>query len=82
MVDPINALMEDQEDNLKRNGVDRVIAINSETYRDGSNDRDEMLVSVERGDNLIMLVAPERLLIPDFNEALRSLSAGGVPISL
>ena len=82
VVDPINALMEDQEDNLKRNGIDRVIAINSETYRDGSNDRDEMLVSVERGDNLIMLVAPERLLIPDFNEALRSLIAGGVPISL
>jgi ATP-dependent DNA helicase RecQ len=82
VVDPINALMEDQEYNLKRNGVDRVIAINSETYRDGSNDRDEMLVSVERGDNLIMLVAPERLLIPDFNEALRSLISGGVPISL
>ena len=82
VIDPINALMKDQQDNLIENGIDRVVAINSETYQDGSNDRREMLFSVERGDNLIMLVAPERLLIPEFNEALRSLIDGGVPISL
>ena len=38
--------------------------------------------SVEQGDNLIMLVAPERLLIPEFNQALKSLFDGNIPLSL
>ena len=33
VIDPIIALMNDQEDNLRLNGIDRVVAINSETLK-------------------------------------------------
>ena len=81
VIDPIIALMNDQEDNLRLNGIDRVVAINSETYKT-TEDMKIIMNSVEQGDNLIMLVAPERLLIPEFNQSLKSLFDGNIPLSL
>jgi len=81
VIDPIIALMNDQEDNLRTNGIDRVVAINSETHKT-PDDMKIIMNSVEQGDNLIMLVAPERLLIPEFNQSLKSLFDGEIPLSL
>ena len=73
--------MNDQEDNLRTNGIDRVVAINSETHKT-SEDMKIIMNSVEQGDNLIMLVAPERLLMPEFNQSLKSLFDGDIPLSM
>ena len=81
VIDPIIALMNDQEDNLRTNGIDRVVAINSETHKT-SEDMKIIMNSVEQGDNLIMLVAPERLLMPVFNQSLKSLFDGDIPLSM
>jgi len=81
VIDPIIALMNDQEDNLRTNGIDRVVAINSETHKT-PEDMKIIMNSVEQGDNLIMLVAPERLLIPEFNLSLKSLFDGDIPLSM
>ena len=53
VIDPIIALMNDQEDNLRLNGIDRVVAIVSETYKT-TEDMKIIMNSVEQGDNLIM----------------------------
>ena len=81
VIDPIIALMNDQEDNLRTNGIDRVVAINSETHKT-PEDMKIIMNSVEQGDNLIMLVAPERLLMPEFNQSLKSLFDGDIPLSM
>ena len=81
VIDPIIALMNDQEDNLRTNGIDRVVAINSETHKT-PEDMKIIMNSVEQGDNLIMLVAPERLLMPVFNQSLKSLFDGDIPLSM
>ena len=81
VIDPIIALMNDQEDNLRTNGIDRVVAINSETHKT-LEDMKIIMNSVEQGDNLIMLVAPERLLMPVFSQSLKSLFDGDIPLSM
>ena len=56
-------------------------AINSETHKT-PEDMKIIMNSVEQGDNLIMLVAPERLLMPEFNQSLKSLFDGDIPLSM
>lgn len=69
IVSPLIALMKDQVDTLKANGV-AAACINS------SLPRDELLAiysALRNGDLKLLYVAPERLMLPDFLERLAEL---------
>ncbi|MDE2755260.1 MAG: DEAD/DEAH box helicase [Acidobacteriota bacterium] len=70
VVDPINALIEDQVEGLRAYGIDRAVAIT------GANDyveRERLLRRVERGEYQFVLHSPERLQSPQFRSTLRAL---------
>lgn len=71
IVDPIQALIDDQERRFREAGIDRIVAIHS-GRRTGRRARDEMLRAVGSGDALFVLVTPERLLNADFRDALQN----------
>jgi len=71
VVDPIISLMEDQVFNLARIGISRCAHITSDTPRES---RDHLLSDIAQGNYLFCFVSPERLQIPSFREALRSLT--------
>jgi ATP-dependent DNA helicase RecQ len=79
VIDPLVALMEDQERSLKAMSLDRVVAISGFTTQTGL--AEEALRQVQTGDALFVLVAPERLQMPRFRDALRIL-ATSTPINL
>lgn len=79
VVDPLVALMEDQQRSLAAQGVDRVVAISAFTTAAGRGE--EQLAEVAAGDALFVLVSPERLQQQRFRDALREL-AGQTPINL
>jgi len=78
VVDPLIALMEDQVDNMKSQGIDRVGQISSTLDRDEKQDE---LEAFGRGERHVLFVSPERLQIPRFRTTLQQLVAE-VPISL
>lgn len=69
IVDPIQALIDDQERRFLDIGIDRVLAIHSGRTRTVSARR-ESLQAVAHGDMLFALVTPERLQNKGFREAL------------
>ena len=79
VVDPLVALIEDQVEGLHRYGIDRVEGITHEIVRRG--DARTVLTAIAEADVYFMLVAPERLQIKEFREALRELAAG-TPVNL
>lgn len=79
VVDPLVALIEDQVEGLHRYGIDRVEGITHNIVRRG--DARTVLTAIAEADVYFMLVAPERLQIKEFREALRELAAG-TPVNL
>jgi len=79
VIDPLVALMEDQERSLKAQSIDRVVAISGFTTQTGLSE--EALRQVQSGDALFIFVAPERLQASSFRDALRAL-ATKTPINL
>jgi ATP-dependent DNA helicase RecQ len=72
VIDPLVALMEDQVEGLRANGIDRVAAISSYSTLQGQ--RDALLEQVRSGYALFVFVAPERLQQRSFRDALRTLT--------
>ncbi len=71
VVDPINALIEDQVEGLHAYGMDRAVALTGDIDR---VEREHLLRRVERGEYLFVLHSPERLQSPQFRSALRALA--------
>ena len=70
VVAPLKSLIDDQERRLRELGIDRVAGFHS--GRDlGAGEREELHRAVANGDRLFVLVAPERLQIAEFRDALR-----------
>ena len=80
VIDPITSLMEDQVAGLEEHGVDRVVAVSHYTTLQGQ--AAALLREVASGDPLFVFVAPERLQIKEFREAIRTLAHSPTPITL
>ncbi len=80
VIDPIIALMEDQVAGLEEHGVDRAAALSSHTTL--QDQTAALLQEVASGDALFVFVAPERLQIKEFREAIRTLAHSPTPITL
>ena len=72
IVDPINALIDDQIEGLEKYGIDRSIGITGDSIS-GKN-KNTLLERVERGEFIFIFISPERLQAPDFRDALQSLA--------
>ena len=79
VIDPLIALIEDQQRGLAEHGIDRVVGFSSFQVAQGR--LDTLLKQVESGDALFIFVAPERLQQSRFRNAIRSL-AQATPINL
>ncbi|QRN85480.1 RecQ family ATP-dependent DNA helicase [Clostridia bacterium] len=79
VIDPIIALINDQVDNLRRVGIDRVVGISSDitNFRAKMN----MINEFSKGTYMFTYVAPERFQTISFRESLRALTVSQ-PISL
>ncbi|MDA8624431.1 RecQ family ATP-dependent DNA helicase, partial [Alphaproteobacteria bacterium] len=71
VIDPIVALIEDQELGLHRNGISRVAGLR--TNQGDSEELQRLQLGMSQGDYLYVLMSPERMLIPSFREALASM---------
>lgn len=69
VVDPIRALIDDQERRLLAAGIDRVAPIHGQRAG-GRTAREAIQARIASGDALFAFVTPERLLDRDFREAL------------
>lgn len=70
VVDPLVSLIDDQEQRLVRDGIDRVVALHS--GRPGGSDvRDLALAKVAAGDALFIFLTPERFQSQRFRDHLR-----------
>jgi ATP-dependent DNA helicase RecQ len=79
VIDPINALIEDQVEGLNRHGIDRVVSITVADTKAGR--RDQLLAAVANADAHFVLVSPERLKSQAFRSALRQM-ASLTPVNL
>ncbi len=82
VVDPLRSLMLDQQENLETMGIHRCLAIMSGMEATEIEDlrfKKEGYLSIERGQQIFVFVAPERLQMPDFRDHIKSFSAN-VPI--
>ena len=75
VIDPINALIDDQVHGLREYGVDLVIGITGDLDR---RHREHLLQRMERDQFLFVLHSPERLQSPRFRAALTSLAESSV----
>lgn len=74
VVDPIKSLMKDQDDNLKAIGISASTFINSMT---SSRERRVNTKDMQEGLFKFAFVSPERFIIREFREALRTMRANG-----
>ena len=72
VIDPIISLMDDQIDNLSMVGIDRCIAINSQSEDPG--DKTKAMQLFGQGEYLFTYIAAERFQIVEFRESLRALT--------
>ena len=79
VIAPLVALMEDQLDNLRRSGFDRVSTISSSTTRAGETGKLQELLRA--GIHFLCYISPERMQIQEFRDALESARAA-MPIPL
>lgn len=80
VIDPIIALMQDQEANLKKRGIDRVGTINS-THSPG--DKRRTLRSLSEGEFCFLYITPERLQDRTFRRDLRQAATSyGAPLAV
>jgi len=66
---PIKSLMQDQVENLERNGISRAVALSSDN-RD-KKEREKIQSLLHSGQYLFVYVSPERFLIENFRSSLR-----------
>jgi ATP-dependent DNA helicase RecQ len=78
IVDPIISLIDDQIDNLENFGITRIIGISSQIEEER---RKKIIDEFALGQYFLTFVAPERLQMQDFRNALRSLTTFS-PISV
>ena len=79
VVDPLIALIEDQQRGLAEHGIDKVVGFSSFQVVQGR--LDELLRQVTAGDALFIFVAPERFQQRRFRDAIKSLTQA-TPINL
>jgi len=78
VVDPIISLIEDQIDNLLSHGIDRVASL---TGSQSTNEREQIMALLSRGNFHFCYVTPERFQIKGFRESLRQVTSH-TPVSL
>jgi ATP-dependent DNA helicase RecQ len=69
VIDPLIALIDDQERRLHEDGIDRVAALHSQKEL-AEDERDALLESVAAGDALFVFLTPERFQSQRFRERL------------
>lgn len=79
VIDPIVSLIDDQVDGLTAQGIDRAVGISRSDTAAGTVAA--KLERVRRGDALFLFVAPERLQMAEFRDALRELTAA-TPVNI
>ena len=79
VVDPLIALIEDQQRGLAEHGIDKVVGFSSFQVVQGQ--LDALLRQVTSGDALFIFVAPERFQQRRFRDSIKSLTQG-TPINL
>lgn len=67
VVSPLVSLMEDQVDNLRRYGIDRVAALTGSLAKD---EKKQLVSLITMGDVLISYISPERMQIESFRDAI------------
>ena len=72
VVDPLVALIEDQLYGLNQHGIDRAVGLSRRTTELGLTDH--LLGRISKGDAYFIFVAPERLQMQDFRDALSQLT--------
>lgn len=72
VIDPLVALIEDQLYGLKQHGIDRAVGLSSRMTQLGLTDH--LLRRISEGDAYFIFVAPERLQMQDFRDALSRLT--------
>ena len=75
VVDPINALIDDQVEGLQRYGIDRAAPITGGTE---PAERRQQLIRMERGEYIFALHSPERLQSRQFRSMLRALAESSI----
>jgi ATP-dependent DNA helicase RecQ len=78
VIDPILSLIEDQIENLRQAGIDRVAQITSAFT---GEERQKIIETFARGEYLFCYIAPERLQDINFRESLRELTSH-IPMAL
>lgn len=82
VIDPLRSLMLDQQENLQTLGIGRSLAIMSGMEATPMEDRGFRVgsyQSIDKGHQLFVFIAPERLQMPDFRQHVRTFAAN-VPI--
>lgn len=69
-VAPLKSLIDDQDRRLREEGIDRVLAWHGDAVK-GRTATDVALKRVSRGEDLFLLVTPERLMTRSFRDAIR-----------
>jgi ATP-dependent DNA helicase RecQ len=70
VIDPLVSLIDDQEERLLRDGIDRVVGLHSGRM-DDSNARDKALHKVSSGEAIFIFLTPERFQSQRFRDHLR-----------
>ncbi len=70
VIDPLRSLMQDQLDNLVKLGMDACALINS---RLTGEEKRYALYQLRTGQTMTMFVSPERMMMEDFRETLKSM---------
>ena len=73
VIDPINALIDDQMGGLKIHGIDRTIGISSITTKQGLGKA--LLSAVSNADAYFIFISPERMKSQAFRSALREMTS-------
>jgi RecQ family ATP-dependent DNA helicase len=74
VIDPIKALMKDQNENLKNSLIDATIYINSTL---SAKEKEENIKSFSQGEYLFAFVSPERFVIEDFRRQISQIKNYG-----
>lgn len=76
VIDPLRSLMKDQVDNLIKNKIDACVFINSTLKT--PQERKTATAKMQNAEVLFVFIAPERLQIPEFRDALINMNQQGI----
>ena len=72
VVDPIKALMRDQDENLRLSSIDATVYINSSL---SARQKEENVKAFIRGESIFAFVSPERFVIDKFRSAIQTVAS-------